>query len=214
MPTSKTKTIRVSFNAKYMTDADLIALGQSVSKGLTENAAFPNASADLALLNAALEKYPIAIGDAVDGGKKALAERDRQREELIGALRALAFYVETVSRGDMTRFLSSGFTSRAGTRSAPQPVYAPSLSVDHGSGGTLRVKFTGVDPKAWSHELEYAPIGADGVAGKWMSQAVTSVRSFIPVSGLTPGVMYALHARSLGRLGFSGWSDSVTKMST
>jgi hypothetical protein len=197
-----------------MTGEDLIALGQAVSKGTKDNPAFSDASADIARLNATLEKYPIAIGDAVDGGKKAIAERERQREELIDVLRALSFHVETACKDDITKFLSSGFTPRSTTRTAPQAVYPPSLRVDYGPGGTLKVKLSQVDPKAWSHEVESAPIGPDGVPGKWNSRPVTSVARLIPITGLTPGTTYAFHARSLGHLGFGAWSDIVTKMST
>jgi hypothetical protein len=114
----------------------------------------------------------------------------------------------------MTKFLLSGFTPRTKTRTAPQQVHPPSLRIQHGPTGTLRVKLSGADPQAWSHEVEYAAIGADGVVGKWMSQPVTSSMSLVSVTGLTPGVTYTFHARSLGRLGFSEWTDSVTKMST
>jgi hypothetical protein len=214
MSTSKAKTIRVSFNAKKATDADVLALGQSVLKGVADPSIFPKLPFDLALLKAGLENYAIAVGNALDGGKKAIAQRDRQRGELIDMLRVLAFYVETICKDDMTKFLLSGFTPRTATRTAARPVHPPNLRVQHGPTGALRVKLSGADPQAWSHEVEYAPIGADGVTGKWMSQPVTSVASLVPVTGLTAGVTYAFHARSLGRLGFSEWSDSVTKMST
>jgi len=214
MSTSKTKTIRVSFNGTKATDADLLALGQSVLKGVADPSIFPTLPFDLAVLKTGLDNYAIAVGNAIDGGKKAIAERDRQRRELIDMLRILAFYVETICKDDMTKFLLSGFTPRTATRTAPQPVYPPNLRVQHGPTGTLRVKLSGADPQAWSHEVEYAAIGSDGVTGKWMSQPVTSIASPVPVTGLTPGVIYTFHARSLGRLGFSEWSDSVTKMST
>ena len=212
MSTSKTKTIRASFNARC-SDADLLALGQSVLKGMTDNPAFPNPPTDLGSLKAALESYAVAIGDAIDGGKKAIVERNRQRAQLIDAFRSLVFYVETVCKDDMPKFVSSGLTPRTTTRTPPQPVHPPNVRVDHGPSGTLRIKLWGVHRQAWSHELECAQVGADGAFGTWTSRPVTSVASLIPVTGLTPGVTYAFHARSLGRLGFSQWSDSVTKMS-
>jgi hypothetical protein len=214
MSASKAKTIRVSFSGTKATDADILALGQSVLKGVADPTIFPNLPVDLALLKTGLDNYAISVGNAIDGGKKAIAERDRQRGELIDMLRILAFYVETICKDDMTKFLLSGFTPRTTTRTAPQPVHPPNLRVQHGPTGTLRVKLTDADPQAWSHEVEYAAIGGDGVTGKWISQPVTSIASLIPVIGLTPGVTYAFHARSLGRLGLSEWSDSVTKMAT
>ena len=41
---------------------------------------------------------------------------------------------------------------------------------------------------------------------------VTVIRA-ITVTGLTPGTTYAFQMRALGRLGYTDWSDSVTRMS-
>jgi len=35
----------------------------------------------------------------------------------------------------------------------------------------------------------------------------------LTVDGLTPGATYAFQVRARGRLGFTDWSDSVTRMS-
>jgi hypothetical protein len=124
---------------------------------------------------------------------------------------------ECRDRSDINRLMrySTRLTrpARPACAAYPRTRIARGKSKNEGGGfkTSLRVKLSGVDPQAWSHEVEYAPIGADGVVGKWMSQPVTSVASLVAVTGLTPGVTYTFHARSLGRLGFSEWSDSVIR---
>ena len=34
------------------------------------------------------------------------------------------------------------------------------------------------------------------------------------VTGLTPGTIYAFQVRAMGRLGYTDWSDSATRMCT
>src|SRR5262249_47495152 len=152
-----------------------------------------------ALLKTTLDDLSIAIGDAVDGGKKALHERDRPREDVIRMLRILAHYVEATCNDDMAAFLSSGFLPQTSTRVAPQPLAPTSIRrIDQGSSGQLLIKVVGVS-KAWSYELRYAPSGSSGT-GPWTSQPITAVLSPTPCNGLTPGTTYLFQVRALGRL--------------
>jgi len=68
----------------------LLAQGFAVLNGLIGNANFTNVPVDLALLKTALDAYSVAIAEARDGSKKAIALRNRQGEEVIRMLRALA----------------------------------------------------------------------------------------------------------------------------
>jgi hypothetical protein len=180
---------------------------------MTGNPAFPHPPVDLALLKAALEGLSIAIGEAIDGGKKAVVEKARQRESVVKMLRTLSHYVESVST-EVTTLLSSGFELLTVTRSAPQPLQGASIRrIDQGVSGNLLVKIQSI-ARAWSYELRYASLGPDGIPGSWTSLPVTTVRSLTSCTGLTPGVIYAFQVRALGRLGYSDWSDSVTKMCT
>jgi hypothetical protein len=208
------KRIRVSFSLAKTADAVVVARGQSVVNGMTGNPAYPGLPIDPASLKSALESYSKAIGDAVDGGKKAIAERSRQREAVVGMLRILSQYVESACNDDMATFLSSGFEPLTTTRAAPQPLEPAAIRrVAQGNIGQLLVKVASVT-KARSYELRYASLDAGGAPGPWTYQPITAVASPTSCNGLTPGATYAFQVRALGRLGFTDWSHSVTKMCT
>lgn len=208
------KRLRISYSFTRGNNAVVLGCGQSVANALDGNTLFTKTPVELPLLKTTLNTYSIAIGDAVDGGTRAIVERDRLRAEVIKMLRSLAHYVETTCHDDLTGLLSSGFEQLIVTRSAPQPLEPTSIRrIDQGNTGQLLLKVAN-SPKAWSYELRYAPLEPSGAPGTWESQAVTSVHSLIPCNGLKPGTTYAFQVRALGRLGFSDWSDTVTRMCT
>jgi hypothetical protein len=53
-----------------------------------------------------------------------------------------------------------------------------------------------------------------GTASAWTIEPAIGVRTPIKLTGLKPGTTYAFQVRSLGKTGYSDWSDSVTLMCT
>src|SRR5438034_8532754 len=92
--TSKTSTIRVSFSFRKLSDAALLARSIAVHTGMTGTANFPNPTVDPNVLKTANDNFALAMSATLDGGSKAIAERNKQREALIKMLRQLAIYVE------------------------------------------------------------------------------------------------------------------------
>src|SRR5262245_19491115 len=145
MSNTKNQRIRVSLSLTKAADAAVLARGQSVVSGMTSNPAFTNPPVDLASLKTGLESYSIAIGDAVDGGKKAIVERRRQRDGVITMLRALAHYVESACNNEISTLLSSGFEPLLITRTPPQRLPPASIRrIDQGNTGELLVKVNSV----------------------------------------------------------------------
>ena len=211
MPT-KVRRIRVSSAFATAKPEGALERGNAVVDGLTGNDKYTDSPISPATLKAGLDTLNTTLGAAADGSKKAKAARDHALAEVIRMLRILARYVEAACNNDRTTLLSSGFEEMVVTRSAPQPVPPTSIrKIDYGTSGQLLVKIQNV-PKAWSYELRYAPLEPTGVPGPWTSQPITAVISPISFTGLTPGTNYAFQVRALGRLGFSDWSDTVTKM--
>jgi hypothetical protein len=84
--------------------------------------------------------------------------------------------------------------------------------VDHGNTGQLLVKIKTV-PKARIYELRCAAL-TGSTPGAWTIVLVPSAKGSTPVNGLTPGTNYALQVRAAGLLGYTDWSDTVTRMCT
>jgi hypothetical protein len=191
----------------------ILALGYAVLKGLTGSVNFTNPPIDLNVFKTALDAYSVLIGEAQDGGRKAITARNKQGEEVIRMLRALAAYVEFISKEDMNTFLSSGFQPRPGTRTPAQPLDQPIiLSVDQGNSGQLLVSVQSVR-KARNYELRLGTIGADGaMPASWSTRIVPNAKTAASFTGLTPGTTYAIQVRAYGVPGHTEWSDSAIRM--
>ncbi len=188
MSSPRTQRLRVQSGFQKAADAVILSRGPLIVNGLTGNPAFPNPPIDPVSLKTALDRFSVAIGDAQDGGKRAIVEKRRQRDEIIRMLRVLGHYVEAECKDEMTTLLSSGFDPLIVRRAGPQPLAPASIRrIDQGNSGQLRVRIKSV-PKAQSYELRYAALGANGPEGDWTFQPITAVLTPTSCSGLTPGV--------------------------
>ena len=207
------KLIKAALDFSKVLPEQLLAQGFAVLNGLIGNANFTNVPVDLALLKTALDAYSVAIAEARDGSKKAIALRNRQGEEVIRMLRALANHVELNCRDDMNIFLSSGFRPRSSTRTPAQPLDQPAVVyVDQGNTGQLLVSIKAVR-KAKTYDLRFGPLGTDGAApASWSIQTVPNTKTAARINGLTPGTTYAIQVRAYGPLGYTEWSHSASRM--
>jgi len=214
MSKPKATPIKAMIGFTKTAPTELLARGNAVYTGITTNTAdYPNPPVDMATLKAALDTYSSTITAALDGGSKAIAERNDQGEVVIKVLRQLAHYVEAACKDDVPTFLKSGFQPVVIQRAA-----APLLSqfirkIEQGAtSGQLLVTIAAV-PGALTYEVRWAPLGAGGVPGTWTTLPVAKTRPATSVTGLTPGTAYAFQVRSFSQSGYSDWSDSVTRMS-
>ena len=208
-------TIRVSLNL-HKTDAQVIADAIGYHDGLDGNPNFTNPPIALDVFRARIDAFASAVAVAVDGGKKAIIERNNLRVGLTKVIRQLGHWVEANCKDDPAILKSSGFPQRASkTRKAPQPLPAPLIVKVQNSDarGQVIVQVKPV-PKALSYELQYASIDAEGKPGSWTHvPPFTSSRPF-SVTGLTPGTIYAFQVRALGKAGYTEWSTVASRMST
>src|SRR5215467_5877755 len=129
----KNKPIKPLEGYTAMSDDDVALTGTAVVTGLTGNSQFPTLPVDLATLKANIESFRALIVEALDGSRKVIAQKDKQREAVIKMLRLLARYVEVTSDGDMAMFTSSGFVPASTTKVPPSPLPLPVIrSVTHG----------------------------------------------------------------------------------
>ena len=85
---------------------NLLSRLDAVVKGLEGNPAFPNPPVDLETVKTAGASYAASLAESLDGGKKAIVARDKQRENVTQILRQLAHYVELNCKNDVGTFLS------------------------------------------------------------------------------------------------------------
>ena len=207
------KLIKAAINFTKSLPEQVLSQAQALLKGLTGNSNFTNLPVDLNVFKADLDSYAVSIADAKDGGKKAIALRNKLGEVVIRTIKLLATYVELNCKDDMNIFLSSGFQPRSSTRTPAQPLDQPTiLNIDQGPTGQLLASVNPVR-KAKSYELRCGAVGAGGTApAAWSTLMVPNVKTAVPINGLTPGTTYAVQVRAYGQLGYTQYSDSVTRM--
>ena len=219
MSTKKQHPIKAQLNFRKLTPEVLLSTSTHIFTEIYNDTHYtpPQAPAppvDAATLKSANDSLAAAIAGAVDGGKKAIAQRKAQKEVVVKLLTQLGHYAEANCKEDMTIFLSSGFTAKSSTRTNTPPASESIRKIEPGpnSGQTLVSLMT--YPAAAGYEVRSAPVAAGGVPGTWTIQAIGKIiKSPSLISGLTPATTYVFQARAMKKNGgYSDWSDSVTRV--
>jgi hypothetical protein len=113
---AKPKLIKPLDGFSNVSDADVVSRGTNIQTSMTGNPHFPNPPVDLAALKAAIDSFSALIAQALDGSKKVIAEKHKQREAVVKMIRLLGRYVEITSNGDMAAFQTSGFVPASTTK--------------------------------------------------------------------------------------------------
>lgn len=208
---SKSKQIKPIDGFANVTDGDLVSRASSIQTSMTGNTNFPNPPADLTALKTAIDTFSALIAEALDGSKKVIAQKHKQRLVITKMLKLLGRYVEVTSNGDMAIFQTSGFQAAA-PKTTPVPLTEKIRKVEHGpNSGQITVWLKGV-AKASSYEVRYAV--ANATAPVWNSVPASSVKQPLILSGLTPATTYLLQARALVKGTFTDFSDSISFICT
>src|ERR1051326_1209740 len=136
--TEKVKEIRALEGFKSLSDSDLLARGNAVVSNLTGNSNFPTPPVDLNALKAALDLFSNLIAEALDGSKKVVAEKNKQRRAVIKMLKLLSRFVEVMCKDDMAIFKSSGFDPVALTRTIKPPLSEKIRKLERGNSGKVK----------------------------------------------------------------------------
>ena len=216
MPAStKPKKIHAVIGLDRMPDGTVVPLLNGSLQGLTAHSdIYSKTPVDLPTYGVGIKAFEDAIPPALDGGKTAVAHKNKQRNSAVKMYTELAHYVEANCNEDPATFLLSGFTMAAPTvKTPPGPLEVPSLVVVAGPvTGQSKVKPKAVK-KAISYDFRFAPPAAPGATPSWTYQTLTSTKAFI-LGSLTAGTVYSYQIRALGRLGYTEWSDPVNRMAT
>ena len=154
MTTATPKKIRPYENYGPMKDTDVLGTGRAVEAGMTGNPNYTNPPIDpQKVLKVDNDNLEAGIVAAQDGGRKAVAQKNKLRDTVIKDLRLLARHVENVSNGDMSIFMSSGFKPVTTVRTLQVPLSPHIRMLDHGNvSGQIIVRMKAVDG-ALSYEL-------------------------------------------------------------
>ena len=205
------KKIKAYLGFAKTSDADLLKVLEAVLTGMTNNSAYINPPVALADFKSAIDSFSVLVTDALDGGKKVISAKKKQREAVIKQVTLLGHYVEAACNDDVATFDTSGFTAVSTVRTPVQPLSGAKITwVDRGaSSGQVLVRIEKITG-AVSYELHYGLVGNGGAPpATWTTLPLAGTKT-ATVSNLTPGASYAFQVRGLGKLGYSDWSDSVT----
>jgi hypothetical protein len=208
--------IRAVLTITRILDADFLVRLYKVYEGLLNNPAFTTPTVDLATFKAKIDAYSASVTVALDGGKAAIAARDQLRAEVEIMYHLLGHYVEATCKNDINTFVSSGFVPTAPRQHpAPQPTETPSIEVTPGLTRQLLAQIKRVD-KARHYKFRFTAMLPDGTVpgptAPWTEVMVPTTRPATPLNNLTPGTIYAFQVQAYGNLGYSDWSDPVSRM--
>ena len=127
MSTKKQHPIKAQLNFRKLKPEVVLSSSTHIFTEIYNNTHYtppqaPPPPVDAATLKSANDALAGAIAAAVDGGKKAIAHKNAQKEVVVKLLTQLAHYAEANCKEDMTIFLSSGFTAKSSTRAKTPPV--------------------------------------------------------------------------------------------
>jgi hypothetical protein len=211
----KPKTIKAAFGPiKTTIDGNVTPLFDAVLKGLGAHLdVFSKLPVDLATFEAAVNAYKAAIPASLDGSRSANAQKKKLRKEAIQIYELNGKYVEQACNHDIATFLLSGYQAASTTKTQPSALPTPTIAsiVQGPASGQLKV-IIGVVPKALSFWLRHGVVPAGGgPPSTWEEQTLTR-RKPVMYTGLTPGTVHGFQVKALGRLGFTDYSEPVTKM--
>jgi hypothetical protein len=208
------KQIRALENYRKAKATDLAVRAAAVHDGISGNPNFSAPPIGMADFKAAIERLSALNAESLDGSKKIIAERNRQKEVVIGMLRLLGCYVEAACDGDIAVFRSSGLEPASSTKPQAPPLSQNIRNVEHGSISGQIVVWMKAIGGAFSYEFRYSVLDAGMPPTSWTTRLVTNVKRPIILDGLTPSATYAFEAHALLKEGYSDWSDMVTFMCT
>src|SRR5262249_13439395 len=199
-----------------MTDGNTTPLLDGSLKGLAAHPdLFPKLPVDLATYEAAINAYKAAIPTALDGSRTAIAQKNKLRDKAVKIYELNAKYVEQNCDDEIAPSLLSGHRAASTTRAAPAPLPTPTITsvVQGPASGQLKVTI-GSLPKALSFVMHHGVVPPNGGPPASWEERTIATKKPVLYTDLTPGTVYVFQVKALGRLGFSDWSDPVSRMVT
>jgi len=175
---------------------------------------FSKLPVDLASYEAAIDAYKAAIPAAIDGSRTAIAQKNLLRNKAVNFYELNGKYVEQNCNDELATFLLSGYQAASTTKTPPAPLPLPAIGsvVPGPTSGQLKI-IINPSPKAMNFVLRHGAVPSGGTPASWTEETIPHKRP-VMVSDLTPGTVYTFQVKALGRLGYTDWSDPVSRMAT
>src|SRR5437763_13261802 len=109
MSNTNESKVRVARNFGRLTNDQLATVGTAVATDMDGNPQVPAPPVRITDFKVRLQIFIAAIAAAQDGGKKAIAERNKQRRDFIRMMKKQADYVEEIAGTDVTVVTNAGF---------------------------------------------------------------------------------------------------------
>jgi len=204
----KKSIIRVSLSFATAKDDELNGFAILVIACLKTNPLFPNLPVIITALTALQVAFQNSITAAAQGGKMATALKLEARDNLVGALRQTAAYVQSIGLTNVSQVLSSGF-DLVSTNRSQVPLEQPVITLDNSTTLQLAVQFAAVQ-YAKAYQLQFST----GTAA-WQEAGIYPNSKGVVLLNLTPGTIYNVRLRAVGgSTQYSPWSATVSLMAT
>ena len=172
----------------------------------------PGSPIDLTTFAAEITQYKTDLAAAQDGGKKAIAQKNKSRGVVEKSLSKLATFVQETANNDATIITAAGFQPVTG-KTTSQPMATPVIGdLLPGPSGQMKLKMAPV----FGARLYYIQWGAQGAGGtlptSWSTLMVAKAQPPTVITGLTPGTTYVFQVKAFGTLGFTEFSNPMSKM--
>jgi hypothetical protein len=197
----------VDFSTTKYTDARLYSKANHIINKMDGNPHFEDVQPLLITLREATTIYSTSLAKTQSGSKEATAHKNQAREALIAVLKKIAARVQTISDGDRTLILSTGYDvnkkwSKVGPLSKPT-----NFRLQQGSNkGSIDLV---CDPIAGAsiYEVGYTE-GIPTPNSLWMKQ--TSTRRKITIADLISGKQYTFRMAGGGSHPSRIWSEVLS----
>jgi len=203
------KYIKVALSFATLNNDQLNSFLILVLVCLKNNTLFPNLPVTLADLTALLAKFQQAQAASATGGQMATAALKEARDAVIGALRQVAGYIQSLGLTNESDVLSSGFDIVLPNKYPQTPLTTPVVALDNSVSGQLQVGLQAV-ANAKAYQVQYST-----GTGAWVDLGIFPNTRNIVITNLTPGTVYSVRVRAVGgSTQYSAWSAAISLMAT
>jgi hypothetical protein len=163
--------LKIKRSYRRTSDIKALKLGDRVTDSLEDNAKFPEANATRTKLEKTCNDFRGAISIAGRNDRTLSSAKNDIKAELIGLLDDLADYVTTISNGDKTMLLSSGFdiTGEKDLSQVLSPIEKLVVVSELPGQATTRIKRVAA-ARSYVHQYTTDPLSPDSV---WVSETST-----------------------------------------